>query len=168
MTIPQRLHTTIHTFCPDMWDGYFGACADFLAAHPAVKAKIDTGARTSALHIQFVEEFEQEGRPMVRFGVQPIRRRTDIERLCQAPVLDRRQVKNSGGYVEERYVIRTDVTLGPCQWTMDLSLTCREKMLFRMLLGRKAVENRFLIDSGKAYLTGRSLANAYKTNTRNR
>jgi hypothetical protein len=133
---------------------------------PAVKAKIDTGARTSALHTFEIEEFEANGLRMVRFGIQPLQRRQDIERFCEAPVLERRRVKDSGGHVEKRYVIRTTVALGTLSWPINITLTDRAPMLFRMLLGRKAVEDKFLINPGQSYLTGRKLAKSYKPGIR--
>jgi hypothetical protein len=102
---------------------------------------------------------------MVRFGIHPLQRRTDIERMCEAPVLDRRRVKDSGGHHEKRYVIQTKAVVGAVRWTINLTLTNRDPMMFRMLLGRTAVENRFLIDPGRSYITGRKLAKAYKTET---
>ena len=132
---------------------------------PAVKAKIDTGARTSALHTFKLEEFEANGLRMVRFGIHPLQRRKDIQRFCEAPVLERRRVKDSGGHIEKRYVIRTTVVLGVVNWPINITLTNRDKMLFRMLLGRKAVEGRFLVNPGLAYLSGRKLAKSYKTET---
>jgi hypothetical protein len=132
---------------------------------PAVKAKIDTGARTSALHIFNPEEFVADGRRMVRFGIHPLQRRKDIQRSCEAPVLETRRVKDSGGHIEKRYVIRTTAVMGAVSWPIDITLTNRDLMLFRMLLGRKAMENRFLINPGRFYLTGRSLAKSYKTET---
>jgi len=129
----------------------------------AVKAKIDTGARTSALHIFNLEEFVANDRQMVRFGIHPLQRRKDIVRFCEAPVLERRRVKDSGGHIEKRYVIRTTAVMGTESWPIDITLTNRDLMLFRMLLGRKAVENRFLINPGRSYRTGRSLPKTYKT-----
>jgi hypothetical protein len=78
-------------------------------------------------------------------------------------VLEQRRVKDSGGHVEKRYVIRTTAVLGAVSWPIDITLTNRDPMLFRMLLGRTAVENRFLINPGRAYLMGRSLPKVYKT-----
>ena len=132
---------------------------------PAVKAKIDTGARTSALHIFNLEEFVADGRRMVRFGIHPLQRRKDIQRFCEAPVLEKRRVKDSGGHIEKRYVIRTTAVMGAVSWPIDITLTNRDLMLFRMLLGRTAIENRFLINPGRSYRTGRSLAKSYKTET---
>lgn len=130
---------------------------------PAVKAKIDTGARTSALHTFNLEEFEADGCRMIRFKIHPLQRREDIQLVCEAPVLERRRVKDSGGHIEKRYVIRTTAVLGGVSWTINITLTNRDPMLFRMLLGRKAVEDKFLINPGWPYLTGRSLAKSYRT-----
>jgi hypothetical protein len=130
---------------------------------PAIKAKIDTGARTSSIHIFNLEEFEADGRPMLRFGIHPLQRRMDVKRICEAPVLDRRRVKDSGGHLEKRYVIQTKAVVGAVSWTIKLTLTNRDPMMFRMLLGRTAVENRFLIHPGQSYLAGRKLAKAYQT-----
>ncbi|MGD8992062.1 MAG: RimK/LysX family protein [Desulfobacterales bacterium] len=129
---------------------------------PAVKAKIDTGARTSALHIFNLQEFNTDGQRILRFGIHPLQRRKDIEYFCEAPVLEQRRVKDSGGHFEKRYVIQTTAKLGAVSWPIDITLTNRDPMLFRMLLGRKAVENRFLIHPGRSYLTGRALARSYQ------
>lgn len=129
---------------------------------PAIKAKVDTGARTSALHTFWQEEFILDGRQMVRFGLHPLQKRRDIELFCEAPVLDRRRVKDSGGHVEMRYVIQSTVALKNKLWEIDLSLTNRDTMLFRMLLGRTSIENRFVIDPGKSYTAGKTLARHYR------
>jgi hypothetical protein len=128
---------------------------------PAIKAKIDTGARTSALHTFSLEEFTAGGIRMVRFGIHPLQKRKDIELFCEAPVLERRRVKDSGGHSEKRYVIQTDVVLKNEIWRINVTLTNRDAMIFRMLLGRTAVEKRFLIDPGRSYTAGRSLARNY-------
>ena len=128
---------------------------------PALKAKIDTGARTSALHTFSLEEFTSEERLMVRFGIHPFRQHSTVELFCEAPVVDQRLVKNSGGYTEMRYVIETNVLLGTLRWPIKISLTNRDGMMFRMLLGRTALKERFIVDPAKAYLTGRKLEKTY-------
>ena len=133
---------------------------------PAIKAKIDTGARTSALHTFSLEEFEADGRPMVRFRIHPLQKRKDIEIHCQAPLLERRRVKDSGGHLENRYVIETLAVLQNQIWKIHLTLTNRDSMIFRMLLGRTALEKRFIIDPGRSYTTGRSLAKTYPRRSR--
>lgn len=122
---------------------------------PAIKAKIDTGARTSALHTFGLETFEEDGRLKVRFGVHPLRKRADIEIFCVADVIDQRVVSDSGGHREQRVVIRTPVRLGDTEWPIEVTLTNRDTMLFRVLLGRTAMDDYFLIDPGASYLMGR-------------
>jgi hypothetical protein len=129
---------------------------------PAIKAKIDTGARTSALHTFSLEAFTAAGQPMVRFGIHPLQRNRNLVLYCEAPIVDRRRVKDSGGHVENRYVIQTMAVLGEEHWPVELTLTNRDKMLFRMLLGRTALADRFIIDAGSAYLSGKKLARAYR------
>jgi hypothetical protein len=121
---------------------------------PAIKAKIDTGARTSALHAFFVEPFTREGRQMVRFGVHPLQKRLDVEIFCEAPVKDFREVSDSGGHREMRYVIETTILIGDLPRQIEMTLTNRDNMKFRMLLGRTAMEGLQVIPD-QSYLTGR-------------
>jgi len=127
----------------------------------AIKAKIDTGARTSALHTFGLEQFEKEGTLKVKFGVHPLQRRKDIEVCCVADVVDRRRVTSSVGQSEMRYVIQTSVSLGEFRWPIELTLTSRRSMRFRMLLGRAAISGLLLVDPAKSYLTGRKLSKLY-------
>ncbi len=122
---------------------------------PAIKAKIDTGARTSALHTFDLETFEVAGQRKVRFRVHPLQKRTDIERVCIADVIDERVVSDSGGHREKRLVIRTPVRLGTLEWPIEITLTDRDTMLFRMLLGRTAMHERLVVDPQVSYVTGR-------------
>jgi len=121
---------------------------------PAIKAKIDTGARTSALHAFFVESFTRDGIQMVRFGVHPLQKRLDLKVVCEAPIKDYRSVSDSGGHREMRYVIETDVCLGDRTLRAELTLTNRDNMKFRMLLGRTAMAGVTVIPD-KSYLTGK-------------
>jgi hypothetical protein len=121
---------------------------------PAIKAKVDTGARTSALHASQIVEFEKPSGRWVRYVVRPLRRYPEIEIPCESKLLDVRDIKNSGGQVESRYVIETTVQLGGAMWSATLSLTSREDMLFRMLIGRTFLSDRVIIHPGEKYLTG--------------
>jgi hypothetical protein len=135
---------------------------------PAIKAKVDTGARTSALHTFGLEPFELDGSLKVKFGVHPLQRRKDIEVFCLADVVDRRRVTSSDGQSEKRYIIRTAVALGELIWPIELSLTNRRSMRFRMLLGRAAISGLVLVNPAKSYLTGRRPSKLYpKTKKKN-
>ena len=122
---------------------------------PQLKAKVDTGARTSALHAFEVEPFEESGRPWVRFLMHPVQRNlTDVQE-CRAPIHDEREVRDSGGHVTRRYVIETRLVLGEVSWPIEATLTPRDDMLFRMLLGRTAMKGRCLVDPSRSYLVGK-------------
>lgn len=120
-----------------------------------MECKVDTGARTSALHAFYVEEFEQDGRKMVRFGLHPRRHDTSKEVHCVCEVADERVVSDSGGHKEKRYIIQTHVVLGNEIWPVELSLTNRDSMRFRMLLGRTAMAENFIVDPGAKHLMGK-------------
>ncbi|MCG6895668.1 MAG: ATP-dependent zinc protease [Thiocapsa sp.] len=120
-----------------------------------VKAKVDTGARTSTLHAFYVDSFYRCGKRYVRFGVHPLQRRTDVVVHGEALVVDQRRVADSGGHREERFVIHTRLLLAGCAWPIEVTLTNRETMLFRMLLGRTAIAGRARVDPARSFLTGR-------------
>ena len=122
-----------------------------------IKAKIDTGARTSALHAFHVENVRVEGVDGLRIGVHPLQKRTDIEHYFFAPIVDERWVTDSGGHKEKRYVITSQLVLNGFQWPIELTLTNRDTMRFRMLLGRTAMTiGGFCVDPARSYLAGGS------------
>ena len=128
------------------------ALPDLAITH--IKVKVDTGAKTSALHAYYVTPFEHNGQAWVRFGLHPIQEDSLTCIGCEAPVIDRRFVTDSGGHKEERFVIRTDLLLKGRRFPIEVTLTDRENMRFRMLLGRSALRNGFLVDSKKSFLLG--------------
>jgi hypothetical protein len=125
---------------------------DLAIAH--IKAKVDTGAKTSALHAFYVQPFERDGQPWVRFGVHPLQSSAAQVVECEARVKDVRRVTDSGGHAEMRPVIETSLLVQGEERVIELTLTDRENMMFRMLLGRSALKRRFVVDSGKSFLLG--------------
>ena len=124
-----------------------------------IKAKVDSGARTSCLHAFYVEPYRAGGRTRVRFGVHPLQRNDDRIVHCKAEILDQRQVTDSGGHRELRFVICTRLVLLDFDDTIELTLTNRDSMRFRMLLGRSAMNaGGFCIDPSASYLGGRPIA----------
>ncbi|MFO7859318.1 MAG: RimK/LysX family protein [Ectothiorhodospiraceae bacterium] len=125
-------------------------------AIPAIKVKVDTGARTSALHAVHLRPFTAEdGRHRISFDVHPYQRRGRPTVHCVADLVGHFQVTSSTGHQEARPVIRTLVTLGGDQWPIDLTLTNRDTMGFRMLLGRRAMRRRLVVDPSASFLSGR-------------
>ncbi|MEB3313451.1 MAG: ATP-dependent zinc protease [Cyanobacteriota bacterium] len=118
----------------------------------AIKAKIDTGARSSALHAFDLERFDQGGQKMVRFQAHPLQRDDRYIVVVEAALLEDRMVRNSGGQSELRPVVITTVQVGSTIWPIELTLTNRDEMGFRMLLGRQALRRRYLVDPGHSYL----------------
>ena len=120
-----------------------------------IKAKVDTGARTSCLHAFFVEPFDREGKDWVRFGIHPLQGDTEEVAICEAPVKDKRVVRDSGGHEEMRYVVQTPVSIGAQEHMIEVTLTDRDTMKFRALLGRTAIRGHYLVDSSRSYLQGK-------------
>lgn len=120
----------------------------------AIKAKMDTGARSSALHAFNVRSFRQDGKDLVQFEVHPHQRSSRDAVLAEAELMDERNIKSSNGHEELRPVIGLRVQILNRAWDIELTLTNRDEMGFRMLLGRQALRSRFLIDPGKSYQAG--------------
>ena len=122
---------------------------------PWIKAKLDTGARTSALHAFDLEELDREGERWVRYSVHPWQRSDDDAVVAESRVLDRRAIRSSSGHVDERYVVTMDLTLAGRTVTAEVSLSSRDEMGFRMLVGREALRQGFLVDASRSYVGGR-------------
>ncbi len=123
-----------------------------------VKAKVDTGARSSSLHAFDVERFLKGGAPWVRFQIHPLQRNSRKSIEAQAAVLEHRYVRSSGGHTSYRPVIITPIELGGQRWDVELTLASRDAMGFRMLLGRQAIRTRFVVDPGRSYLASLPIA----------
>ncbi|WP_432478033.1 ATP-dependent zinc protease family protein [Nocardioides sp. GXQ0305] len=120
-----------------------------------IKAKCDTGARTSAIHAFDLEAFERDGGPWVRYSVHPWQDSDDDAVACESAVVAQREVRSSSGHVEERYVVSLDLSMVGREVNAEVSLSRRDEMGFRMLIGREALRQGFLVDPGRSYLGGR-------------
>lgn len=122
---------------------------------PWVKAKLDTGARSSSLHAFDLEELERDGVPWVRFSVHPWQRSATDSTVVTCPVHDLRPVRSSSGHVEERVVVLMDLVVVGRTIIAEVTLTNRDEMGFRMLVGRQALRQGVMVDSHRSYLGGR-------------
>src|SRR5690606_2189891 len=118
----------------------------------AIKVKTDTGARTSALHADAIERFTSRGRSMLAFVVHPLQRDRGLEVRCEAEMIDERLIRSSHGDQQLRPVICTPVEVLGVRWIIEVTLTNRDVMGFRMLLGREAMRGHILVDPGRSYL----------------
>lgn len=118
-----------------------------------IKAKVDTGARTSALHAFSLQPFVENGNNKIRFDIHPMQHDNNTTITCVADVVDKRLVTDSGGHEEERYVIQTPITIAGQTWSIEITLTERENMLFRMLLGRSALRRHFIVNPARSFVT---------------
>ena len=121
----------------------------------AIRAKLDTGAKTSALHAWDVSLHTIDGQQWIRFRVSSMRGKEAASVECEAPVSDERWVTNSSGASERRYIISTDLQIGQSSWPIELSLTNREAMEFPMIIGREAMRDRLIVDPAASFLAGK-------------
>lgn len=121
---------------------------------PEVLAKIDTGAKTSSLHAFKINLFERDGQEWARFKVHPVQRHRHPEISCEAPIVDERSVTSSNGKAESRLVVLTSITLGLVTYKTELTLTNRDEMGFRLLIGRQSLCKRFVVDPALSYTLG--------------
>ena len=120
-----------------------------------IKTKVNTGARSSAIHAFGVSVVRRGGRDIVQFQLHPLQHNAKIVVPAEAELIEYRHVRNSGGQQMLRPVILTELALGDQVWTIELTLAGRDAMGFRMLLGREALRRRFLVNPGRSYLVGR-------------
>lgn len=133
-----------------------------------IKAKVDTGAATSALHAIHIHRFQKNGVDRVVFEVHPIQRRTDVTVRCIADVVAERIITSSTGHRERRIVVRTPLLVAGRRWPIKLTLTNRDSMGFRMLLGRRAMQGRLLVDPSASYLAGAADSSLASTDRKHR
>lgn len=127
-----------------------------------IKAKVDTGARTSALHAEQVTYVRRRGQTIVQFVVSSGRDSAGSHAVVQAPLLEERRVRSSNGKEELRPVIETVVRLGTEEWSIEVTLTNRDQMGFPMLLGRQALKGHAVVDPGRSFLNAKKVVKAVK------
>lgn len=131
-------------------------------ASPSIRAKLDTGARSSSLHATDVEPFRRRGESWVRFRIRPRSEAGSRSVRCEAPSLGVRRVRSSTGVVQRRHVVRTRLRLGEVAWEIEVTLSDRAEMGYEMLIGRTALHRRFVIDPARSYVLGRPARSARK------
>ena len=132
-----------------------------------IKAKVDTGARTSCLHAFELDPFERDGQPWIRFLVHPAQKDDSLVVQCEAPICDQRSVTDSGGHTEQRYVICTPMRIGNWEQKVEMTLTGRDSMRFRMLIGRTTLKaGGFVVNPALSYQTGHRRKKKSKRNNR--
>jgi ribosomal protein S6--L-glutamate ligase len=129
---------------------------------PAIKARVDSGAKTSALHAINIAPFIKDSENWVKFDINPIQNNLKTVIHCEAKLIDKRIVKSSSGFREQRYVIQTELQIGNDAWAIEMTLTNRDSMGFRMLLGREAMSGRVLVDPEQKYLLGQPTSESLK------
>ena len=132
----------------------------------SVKAKIDTGARSSSLHAVSLKYLTSDGKKRLRFAVHPLQRSAKETYWAEADILEFREIRSSNGHISRRPVIVTELQMGELRWPIELTLANRDEMGFRMLLGREALRGRCLIDPGKSFYLGQPVARKHKKTSR--
>ncbi|MDN3650859.1 RimK/LysX family protein [Reinekea marina] len=117
-----------------------------------LEVRVDTGAKTSSLHVDHIKKFKKGGKKWVSFDIHPTVHNVDEVITCQAPLRDVRKIKSSNGVTEERYIVRTSIRMNQQEWQIDISLTDRSDMSYLMLLGREAMLNRITVDPSETFL----------------
>ena len=117
-----------------------------------LEVRIDTGAKTSSLHVDNIKRYKKDGKPWIKFDIHPDIHNVDSIVECTSPLVDIRRVKSSNGTVEERYVIKTKITLAGKTWPAEITLTDRSDMTYLMLMGREAMGKKFLVDPSRSYI----------------
>jgi len=128
---------------------------------PAVRAKVDTGARSSSIHAFMIEPYGRGDKKRVRFGVHPVPERPDVVVFCTAELVDQREITSSNGETELRYIIRTPLRIGGQEWPIEISLTNRESMQYRMLIGRTALHDTIIVDPNLSCAQGKLSLDLY-------
>ena len=124
---------------------------------PAIKARVDSGAKTSSIQAKNIKRIMRKGEPWVTFDVNPIQDNLSLYVSCESKVIDTRIVKSSTGETQKRYVIKTKMQLGSAEFEIELTLADRAGMEYRMLLGREALKNKYLVDASKSFLLKENL-----------
>lgn len=122
---------------------------------PWIKAKLDTGARSSAIHAFDVEDFQRDGETWVRYSIHPWQKSAEDAVSCESRVIEQRSIRSSSGHSDQRYVVAMDIGLAGQVVTGEVTLSRRDEMGFRMLVGREALRQGFLVDPRRSYLGGR-------------
>lgn len=118
-----------------------------------LQVRVDTGAKTSSLHVDNIEKIIKDGKPHVKFDIHPDAHHVESIIPCSAPISDIRSIKSSNGRSEQRYVIETPIRLGNETWPVEITLTDRSDMSYLMLFGREAIGKRFLVDPSKVFIS---------------
>lgn len=125
----------------------------------ALRARVDTGAKSCALHATKQQVFKKNGEDWIRFQVHVGFEKDHETMLCESRLVDIRQIKNTSGEIEERFTIQTPIVIGSHRWDVDITLTNREKMRYRMLLGRRAMKNHAIVYPARTFLQGKPVIN---------